>query len=118
MQSPVQRHARAETPRRVTRRGPRLRGHPRLSCELSARKTWMAATSQGMTRSKCPSMEPDLSNVIETRLLRTRAPGAPAIEIGILEKRSSPLDLRLPPTLLLHGATFGALRFGLPGSAA
>ncbi len=59
-------------------------------------------------------MEPDLSNVIETRLLRTRAPGAPAIEIGILEKRSSPLDLRLPPMLLLHGATFGARLFDLP----
>jgi pimeloyl-ACP methyl ester carboxylesterase len=59
-------------------------------------------------------MEPDLSNVVETRLLRTRAPGAPSIEIGILEKRSPALDLRLPPLLLLHGATFGARLFDLP----
>jgi pimeloyl-ACP methyl ester carboxylesterase len=59
-------------------------------------------------------MEPDLSNVIETRLLRTRAPGAPAIEIGILEKRPPVLDVRLPPMLLLHGATFGARLFDLP----
>ncbi len=59
-------------------------------------------------------MEPDLSNVVETRLLRTRGPGAPSIEIGILEKRSSALDLRLPPMLLLHGATFGARLFDLP----
>jgi len=55
-----------------------------------------------------------VSNVIETRLLRTRAPGAPSIEIGILEKRSSVLDLRLPPMLLVHGATFGARLFDLP----
>ena len=61
-----------------------------------------------------PIMEPDLSNVIETRLLRTRAPGVPSIEIGILEKRSLALDLRLPPMLLLHGATFGARLFDLP----
>src|SRR6266446_2646850 len=61
-----------------------------------------------------PIMEPNLSNVIETQLLRTRAPGAPSIEIGILEKRSSPLDVRLPPMLLLHGATFGARLFDLP----
>src|SRR5258708_1992906 len=37
METPLQRHARA------------CRGHPRLSCELSARKTWMAATSPAMT---------------------------------------------------------------------
>jgi len=43
---------------------------------------------------------------METRLLRTRAPGVP-IEIGILEKQSSALDLRLPPMLLVHGATSG-----------
>jgi len=59
-------------------------------------------------------MEPDLSNVIETRLLRTRAPGDPSIEIGVLEKRSLALDLRLPPMLLVHGATFGARLFDLP----
>src|SRR5258708_22377837 len=55
-----------------------------------------------------------VSNVVETRLLRTRGPGAPSIEIGILEKRSPALDLRLPPMLLLHGATFGARLFDLP----
>jgi pimeloyl-ACP methyl ester carboxylesterase len=52
-------------------------------------------------------------NVIETRLLRAMAPGAPA-EIGILEKRSLALDLRLPPMLLVHGATLGARLFDLP----
>jgi antitoxin component of MazEF toxin-antitoxin module len=31
IESPLPRHARAMTPRRVTRRGPRRRGHPRLS---------------------------------------------------------------------------------------
>lgn len=67
-----------------------------------------------MTPRKCPSMEPNLSNAVETQLLRTRAPGTPSIEIGILEKRSSALDLRLPPMLLLHGATFGARLFDLP----
>jgi Alpha/beta hydrolase family len=74
----------------------------------------MAATSTAMSPSMCPSMEPELSNVVETRLLRTRAPSTPSIEIGILEKRSSALDLRLPPMLLLHGATFGARLFDLP----
>src|SRR5229473_7198453 len=48
-ESSLRRHARAETPRRVTRRGPRLRGHPRLSCRASARKAWMAGTSPAMT---------------------------------------------------------------------
>src|SRR5258708_36340665 len=45
----VRRHARAETPHRVTRRGPRLRGHPRLSWGISASKTWMAGTRPAMT---------------------------------------------------------------------
>src|SRR5260370_16257 len=45
----LHRHARAETPHRVTRRGPRLRGHPRLSWGISASKTWMAGTSPAMT---------------------------------------------------------------------
>src|SRR6266481_9853461 len=52
MQSPVQRHTRAEIPRRVTRRGPRLRGHPRLSWRHSVTKTWMAGTSPAMTVEK------------------------------------------------------------------
>jgi pimeloyl-ACP methyl ester carboxylesterase len=59
-------------------------------------------------------MEPDLSNVVETQMLRTRAPGVPSIEIGIVENRSPALDVRLPPMLLLHGATFGARLFDLP----
>src|SRR5260370_42387548 len=59
-------------------------------------------------------MEPNLSNAVETQLLRTRAPGTPWMQIGILEKRSPALDLRLPPRLLLHGATFGARLFDLP----
>jgi len=59
-------------------------------------------------------MEPDLSNVFETQLLRTTAAGVAAIEIGILEKRSPVLNLRLPPLLLVHGATFGARLFDLP----
>src|SRR6266851_9190622 len=52
IESSPHRHARAETPRRVTRRGPRLRGHPRLSCGSSASKTWMAGTSPAMTPEK------------------------------------------------------------------
>src|SRR5712671_1027118 len=52
MESHLRRHARAETPRRVTRRGPHLRGHPRLSCGSSASKTWMAGTSPAMTPEK------------------------------------------------------------------
>jgi len=52
--------------------------------------------------------------MIETRLLRIGAPDDPAIELGILEKRSPALDVRLPPILLLHGATFGARLFDLP----
>jgi hypothetical protein len=45
------------------------------------------------------------------------APGTPSIEIGILEKRPPALDVRLPPMLLLHGATFGARLFDCPGRA-
>jgi pimeloyl-ACP methyl ester carboxylesterase len=59
-------------------------------------------------------ISPTVSNVTETRLLWTRAPSAPSIEIGILEKRPSVLDLCLPPMLLVHGATFGARLFDLP----
>jgi pimeloyl-ACP methyl ester carboxylesterase len=55
-----------------------------------------------------------VSNAMETRLLRTRVLGVPSIEIGILEKRWPALDLRLPPMLLVHGATFGARLFDLP----
>jgi pimeloyl-ACP methyl ester carboxylesterase len=55
-----------------------------------------------------------LSNAFETRLLRTAAPGAPAIRIGILEKRLPVLDPGRPPVLLLHGATLAGRLFDLP----
>lgn len=47
-----------------------------------------------------------------TRLLRIPAPGNDGILLGILEKRSP--NPRLPPVLLVHGATFGASLFDLP----
>src|SRR6266852_2632024 len=43
IESPLRRHARA------------CRGHPRLSCGSSARKTWMAGTSPAMTAEKWQS---------------------------------------------------------------
>ena len=50
----------------------------------------------------------------ETRLSRVRARGDELVELGVLEKRASSPDVRLPPMLLLHGATFGAQLFDLP----
>jgi pimeloyl-ACP methyl ester carboxylesterase len=55
-----------------------------------------------------------VSNVIETRLLRTPAQPALPVELAILEKLPVRRDARLPPMLLLHGATFGARLFDLP----
>lgn len=55
-----------------------------------------------------------MSNTLETRLLRIPAPGAPAIQIGILEKRPAAPDPRRPPVLLLHGATLAGRLFDLP----
>jgi pimeloyl-ACP methyl ester carboxylesterase len=52
--------------------------------------------------------------MLETRLLRIAAPDDGSIQLGILEKRSTAVDRRLPPVLLLHGATFGARLFDLP----
>jgi hypothetical protein len=49
--SPLRRHARA------------CRGHPRLSCGLSAAKTWMAGTSPAMTPSKWFSLTGTPSSV-------------------------------------------------------
>jgi pimeloyl-ACP methyl ester carboxylesterase len=49
-----------------------------------------------------------------TRLLRIPARDDSSIQLGILEKRSPAVDRRLPPVLLLHGATFGARLFDLP----
>jgi pimeloyl-ACP methyl ester carboxylesterase len=52
--------------------------------------------------------------MIETRVLRITAPDSGATELGMLEKRPAAADRRLPPALLLHGATFGARLFDLP----
>jgi pimeloyl-ACP methyl ester carboxylesterase len=50
----------------------------------------------------------------ETRLIRIRASGAEGVSLGILEKRPARRELSLPPILLIHGATFGAVLFDLP----
>jgi alpha-beta hydrolase superfamily lysophospholipase len=55
-----------------------------------------------------------VSTALETRLLRTSAPGASAIQLGILEKRPAALDPGRPPVLLLHGATLAGRLFDLP----
>ena len=49
-----------------------------------------------------------------TRLLRIPASGATGLTLGVLEKRGDPTDPRLPPVLLVHGATLGAGIFDLP----
>ncbi len=49
-----------------------------------------------------------------TRLHRITARGATDIKIGVLEKRGEPVEPRLPPVLLVHGATLGASLFDLP----
>ena len=43
-----------------------------------------------------------------------RAPRTDDIFLGILEKRASRIDRKLPPVLLIHGATLGAKLFDLP----
>jgi pimeloyl-ACP methyl ester carboxylesterase len=55
-----------------------------------------------------------VSNVIETRLLRTPAKATSPVGLAVLEKLPVRRDARLPPMLLLHGATFGARLFDLP----
>jgi pimeloyl-ACP methyl ester carboxylesterase len=52
--------------------------------------------------------------MIETRLLRIRWPDRGSVPLGIVEKRPQALDERLPPVLLVHGATFGQALFDLP----
>lgn len=52
--------------------------------------------------------------MIETRLLRIRPPDAGSVPLGVTEKRTRTLDGRLPPVLLVHGATFGQALFDLP----
>lgn len=49
-----------------------------------------------------------------TRLLRIPASGATDLTLGVLERRGDPIDRRLPPVLLVHGATLGASIFDLP----
>ena len=52
-------------------------------------------------------------DMLETQLLRIDAPQTGAIPLGLREMRP-PGDRRLPPVLLLHGATFAAALFDLP----
>src|SRR5437868_10128422 len=52
--------------------------------------------------------------MIETRLLRIRPPDAGSVPLGVTEKRARTLDERLPPVLLVHGATLGHALFDLP----
>jgi pimeloyl-ACP methyl ester carboxylesterase len=52
--------------------------------------------------------------VAQTRLLRIPAPGTSDLTLGVLEKRGDPIDSRLPPVLLVHGATLGANLFDVP----
>lgn len=51
---------------------------------------------------------------VHTRLLRIPAPGMTDLTLGVLEKRGDPVDPRLPPVLLVHGATLGASLFDVP----
>jgi pimeloyl-ACP methyl ester carboxylesterase len=57
---------------------------------------------------------PEGSGTSETKIIRIPAPGAEDISLGILEKRAARTDPRLPPVLLVHGATIGATLFDLP----
>ena len=52
--------------------------------------------------------------MFETQLLRITAPQGAAIPLGLREMRPPPGDGRLPPVLLLHGATFASALFDLP----
>jgi pimeloyl-ACP methyl ester carboxylesterase len=52
-------------------------------------------------------------DTLETQLLRIDAPQTGGIPLGLREMRP-PGDRRLPPVLLLHGATFAAALFDLP----
>lgn len=56
----------------------------------------------------------DPSAPVHTCLLRVPAPGMTDLTLGVLEKRSDPIDPRLPPLLLVHGATLGASLFDVP----
>jgi alpha-beta hydrolase superfamily lysophospholipase len=56
----------------------------------------------------------DSNAPVQTRLLRIPAPDAPDLTLGVLERRGDPIDPRLPPVLLVHGATLGASLFDMP----
>jgi pimeloyl-ACP methyl ester carboxylesterase len=51
---------------------------------------------------------------IQSQVLHVPARGAADVRIGILAKQAAEPDPRLPPVLLVHGATFGASLFDLP----
>jgi pimeloyl-ACP methyl ester carboxylesterase len=51
---------------------------------------------------------------IQSQVLHAPARGAADVTIGILAKKVAEPDRRLPPLLLVHGATFGASLFDLP----
>jgi pimeloyl-ACP methyl ester carboxylesterase len=52
--------------------------------------------------------------MIENQLLWIPSPEDSAVRLGVLEKRAALLDGRLPPVLLVHGATLGHRLFDLP----
>lgn len=52
--------------------------------------------------------------VTETRVLRIPVSDPADSTLGVLERRAEDLDPRLPPVLLVHGATLGANLFDLP----
>jgi pimeloyl-ACP methyl ester carboxylesterase len=52
--------------------------------------------------------------MIEKQLLRIHSSQHSAVRLGILEKRAASLDARLPPVLLVHGATLCHRLFDLP----
>ncbi len=62
-----------------------------------------------MTRTRRDAISDDA-----TRVFHIDALGADDISLGILEKTGAARDTRLPPALLVHGATFGATLFDLP----
>src|SRR5215471_4396430 len=87
MELSLRRHARA------------CRGHPRLSCEPSARKTWMAGTSPAMTPNKWFNMTGIGCSATKgvcalgiAALLAVASPNAFAADVGV----RGPLPVRGP----------------------
>jgi pimeloyl-ACP methyl ester carboxylesterase len=56
----------------------------------------------------------DTCSPAKTRLHRIPAPDTADLMLGVLESRGDTIDPRLPPVLLVHGATLGASLFDLP----